>query len=167
MPVGVIARVATCMCGPGISPLAMACLTINVGVHCAFGFEVAQHGEAMGERDLRIARRQDGAVRNGLLEELLVVVFRGDIALQQNVGVGIDKAGKDGGLRKIDQFDARGRGAARGDAENLVTFDEDESIRNGGIAFAVDQAPGTNGDALRGWSRGLLRVNEAARNRKK
>ncbi len=109
-------------------PVGDGLLEINVGVHRAFSFEVAQHGEAMGERDLRIARCQDGAVRNGLLEELLVVVFRGYIPLQQNVSVGIDKTGKDGGLRKIDQFDARGRGAAGSDAENLVTFDQDQGV---------------------------------------
>ena len=89
----------------------MACFEIDIGVHRAFGFEVAQHGEAMGERDLCIARRQDGAVRNGLLEELLIVVFRSYIALQQNVGVGIDKTGENCGLRKIDQLDARRAGS--------------------------------------------------------
>ena len=121
----------------------------------------------MGERDLRIARRQDGAIWNGLLQELLIVVFRSDIPLQQNVGVGIDKAGEDGGLREIDQFDARGRGATRSYAENLVAFDQNKSIRDGRIAFAIDQASGSNRDALRGRRGGLLGINEAARNRKK
>ena len=78
----------------GDFPVGDGLLDVDVGVHRAFGFEVAQDGKTMGESDLRIARRQDGAVRNGLLEELLVVVFRGDIPLEQDVGVGITKPGR-------------------------------------------------------------------------
>ncbi len=52
----------------------------------------------MRERNLRVAGPEDGAVRDGLLEELLVVIFRGDVALEQHVSVGIDEAGQDGGL---------------------------------------------------------------------
>ena len=51
------------MSGAGDFAVGDGFLDINIGEHCAFGFEVAEHSEAMGERDLRIARRQDGAVQ--------------------------------------------------------------------------------------------------------
>ena len=93
----------------GDFPVVDGLLDVDVGVHRAFGFDVTQGGEAVGESDLRIACRQNGAVRNRLLEELLVVILRGDVSLQQNVGVSIDEAGKDGGFGEIDHLDVWGR----------------------------------------------------------
>jgi hypothetical protein len=58
------------------------------------------------------------------------------------------------------------RRATRRDAENLVAFDNDEGIRNGNVAFAVNQAPGTNGNPPLGWWGRLLGANEGTRRRK-
>ena len=39
-------------------------LHIHVGIHCAFGFKIAQRREAVIERDFRVAGRKDGAIRD-------------------------------------------------------------------------------------------------------
>ncbi len=73
-------------------------LHVNVGVHGAFGFDVTHGCEAVAEGNLRVASGKNGAVRDGLLEELRVVVFLCDVALQQDMGVGIHESGQDGGF---------------------------------------------------------------------
>ena len=83
------------------------------------------------------------------------------------MGVGIGEARKHGGLREIDEFNAWRRRATGSDAENLVPLDEDESIRNGDVAFAVNQASGTNGNPLLGWWGGFMSLNQCARSRHK
>src|SRR6266478_9561964 len=44
-------------------------LHVHVRVHGAFGFEVAQRGESVLERDARVARGENGAIGYGLLQE--------------------------------------------------------------------------------------------------
>src|SRR5208282_3002542 len=99
----------------------------------------------------------------GLLEELLVVVLLGDVALKQNMRVGVDEARKNGGVGEIDEFNAGGRSAAGSDAHDFVALDKDEGIGDGGVRFAIDQAAGANGDALRRWRRRLLAAHDAVR----
>ena len=151
MPVGVMARVATCMRGPGTSPLAMACLDVHVGIHCAFGFKIANRGEAILESDTRVARGENGTIRNRLFEKLLVIIFGSDVAVEKNVRVQIDKAGENGGIRKVNQFDAGWRSGSCGNGDNFVVLDQDEGVVEHLFRFAVDEMAGTNGDAF-GWS---------------
>src|SRR5262249_61678957 len=64
---------------------------IDIGVAGAFGFEVANHGKAIVERTTSVYRTENSAVLGGLLEELGVVIGSGDVALEQDVGVGVDQ----------------------------------------------------------------------------
>ncbi len=82
---GVIARVATCIRGPGTSPLAIAVF--------AFRLQVANGGESMRKCNLCIARGKDRAIRNRFLQQLRIVFLGGDVALQENVRVGINETG--------------------------------------------------------------------------
>jgi hypothetical protein len=95
-----------------------------------------------------------------LLEELRVVVFLGDIALQQHVGVGIHESGEHGGFRKIDQFDAGGRRSAWRDADNFVAFDQDQCVGDRCVAFAVNQVAGAYRELLRGRRRLFLSATD-------
>jgi hypothetical protein len=109
----------------------------------------AEAGEAVAEGDLGIARGEYGAIGDGLLEELRVVVFLGDVALKEDVGMGVHKAGKNGGVRKIDEFDASRRSATRSDADDFVAFDEDQRVGDGRVALAVNQMAGANREFFR------------------
>ena len=52
---------------------------------------------------------QDRAVGRGPLQQLHVVVFGGDVTLQQHVGVGVDQSGKADLPAEIDDLGARFR----------------------------------------------------------
>ena len=135
-------------------------LDVRIGVHGAFGLEIAQRRETVGERDLRIARGENGAIGDGLLQKLRVIVGVGDVALEQNVSMRVRKTGKNRGAREVNKVNARRRRPTRNDARNFVALDKNEGIGNWGITFAVDQAPGANSDALWRDGRRLLRLKE-------
>jgi hypothetical protein len=97
---------------------------------------------------MRALRAPSGAVRNGVLEELFVVVLGGDIAVEKDVGVEVDEAGKNGGVREVDRFDA-GRWRAAGRYGNdFISFDKDQDVIERIVALAVDHMPGANGYTL-------------------
>jgi len=148
MPVGVMARVATCMRGPGTSPFCDGFFHVDVGVHGAFGFEVTNRGEAVFKSNARVARAEDSAVRNGILQKLLVIVLRGDVAVEKNVGVRINEAGEDGGFGQVEHFGAcRRRGVGR-DGDNGVALNEDDHVVETLFTSTVNQMTGSNGDGL-------------------
>jgi len=96
---------------------------VHVGVHGAFGFEIAQGSETVIEGDLGISCGQDGAVGDGLLQELHGVIFFGDVALQKYVRVRVDQSGKDCVVREIEYVGSCGRGASWRDARDFSVFD--------------------------------------------
>ena len=115
-------------------------LHVHVGVHGPLGLQVADGREAVHQGGPGGDGGPDGAVGDRLLEQLLVVVGLGDVALEQDVGVGVDQAGQDGGLREVDDG-----GVPRGRLEDLVgradrldplPLDQDR---------AVGRAPGRHG----------------------
>jgi hypothetical protein len=55
-------------------------LTSTSAYMAPFGLEIAHRGEAVLERDPRVARREDGAIGNRLLEELRLILRRRDVA---------------------------------------------------------------------------------------
>src|SRR5262249_49875218 len=124
---------------------------VDVGVHGALGFEVADGGEAVVESDAGIARGEDGAVGDGVLEELLVVILGGDVAVEEHMSVNIDEAGKHGSVREVNGFDAGWGGAAGSDRDDVVAFNKDEYVVERLVGFAVEEMPGADGDALRRW----------------
>ena len=101
-----MARPATCMRGPGMTAGVDGLLDVHVGVAGAFGFEIANGGEAIAERTLRRHRAENGAVRSRVLQQLHVVIFGGDVALQQYVGVGVDQSGQADLAGKVDDLGA-------------------------------------------------------------
>src|SRR4029077_16182573 len=96
-----------------------------------------------------VARRKNRAVRNGLFQELLVVVCRRDVTVQKYMRVNVDESGEHSSFREIDQLVTSRRCCSGRDGRNFVAFDEDNGVENGRIAPAVDQTPRANGDLLR------------------
>ena len=103
----------------------------------------------MIERNFGVARSQDRAVRDRFLQELRVVVFRRDVAVEHDVRVHIGEAGHHRSFRKIDGLDTCWRRAARRHRNNLVVFNHDDRVLNRRVALAVDQPAGADGDAFR------------------
>src|ERR1700722_4727607 len=103
----------------------------------------------MIERNLGVARSENGSVWNRFLQELRIVVLRRDVAVQYNVGVYIDEAGHQRRLRKVDRLDAGGRRASRRDRNDLVAFNDNDGVLNRGVALAINQPAGANGNAFR------------------
>ena len=99
---------ATCIRGPGTSPIGNCHLHIHVRVHRAFRFQVANRGKSMLQRDPRISRAQNRAIRNRFLQQLHVVIFRSDIPVQHHVGVRIHESRQHRVLRQVHHFRARG-----------------------------------------------------------
>ncbi len=83
-------------------------LQVHVGIHGAFGFEVADRRETVPEGRLHGDRGADGAKGDRLLEQLLVVIGLGDVSLKQDMRVGVDQAGQDRRTRQVDQLGAGG-----------------------------------------------------------
>jgi hypothetical protein len=111
-------------------------------------FEIPQRGKAVGEGNPRIARSKNGAIGDGLLQKLRVIVLIGDVALEENVSMRVRKTGKNRGAREVNKVNTRRRRPTRNDACDFVALNKDEGIGNRGITFAVDQAPSANSEAL-------------------
>ncbi len=119
---------------------------VHVGVHRAFGLEVAQCCEAVFQRDARVAGAEDRAVGDGLVEQLHVVGLGGRVALQQQVRVDVDEARQHRQLRQIDDLGV-GAGLAldlreRPNGFDAVALDEDADVGLRLVGAAVDQAAG-------------------------
>ena len=92
----------------------------------------------MVERDPGVPSCQNRAVRNGLLQELIGVLSRGGIALQEYVRVRVDQAWQYGRVREVDQLRIRRYGAMRRDGHNLPLGHDNDGIRNRWLASAVN-----------------------------
>src|SRR5438874_8056052 len=68
-------------------------LDVDIGIHRAFGLEIANRREAVLEREPRVTRGEDRTIWGRLLEELVFVLLRGDVALEQQVRVRVDMPG--------------------------------------------------------------------------
>ena len=75
---------------------------VHIGIHGTFSLEVADCRETVPECRPRGDSGADGAKRDRLLEQLLVVIALGDVSLEHDVGVGVDQAGQDRGPRQVD-----------------------------------------------------------------
>ncbi len=104
--------------------------------------------ESVRKSDVCVARRQDRAIRNRLLEQLCVVLLRSDVSLQENVRVRINESRQNGGLRKVNHFNAGGRASSRRHGNDLVALNYDQRILDRFFAFPIDQLPGADGHAV-------------------
>ena len=136
------------------------CLHVHVRVHGAFGFQIAHGGEPVRQSDVRIARREDGAVRDGLLQELLIVIRGGHISLQQDVRVRVNESRQHRGAAQFNHIRPRRCGASRCNRNNFVRLDENPGIGDRLVAFAVNQFSGVNGRPPR-----CLRARHGAKHR--
>src|SRR5579885_2126691 len=78
--------------------------------------------------------------------------------------VRIGEAGKHGGFREVNHFNARGRNAARTYGHDFVAFDENHRVRDGRVALAVNEASCFNRNLLR--RRGFLLRSERDREKR-
>ena len=118
---------------------------IYVAIHGAFGFDVAQGGEAGFEGAFCAERGEDSAVLPGLLEED-VVVF-GDVScVDHDVGVAIDEAGEDGGLAEVDDVGASGDLDLVGgrDSGDFFALDDDDLIAEHLAGADVEEMTGAD-----------------------
>ena len=113
-------------------------LYIHVRVHGAFRLQVANSREAVRKRDVRVARGENRAVGNRLLQQLRVVFLGRDVALQQNVRMGIDESGQYRGFGKVNHFHTGRRAPADGNGGDPVAFNDDQSIFEGLLALPID-----------------------------
>src|SRR4051812_17228154 len=127
-------------------------LNADVTVAGAFGLHVAKRGETLVQRPLCRNRRAGGAERQRILQDVgVVTAFRWNFALEEYVGMRIDKAGQNGGRGKIDYLriwrNFRCRGI--GDALNAIPADDDDLIFLRRVRLAIDQRPGLDHDHRR------------------
>src|SRR5262249_25433266 len=120
-------------------------LDVDVGVHGAFGFDVADGGEAVVERGARRNRGGDGAIRDRVLAQVFVVVRARDVALQEHVRVTVDETGQHGRAAQIDHSRA-GRNRSAADAFDEVVLDDDGDVILDAIALAVEQMAAPDGE---------------------
>ena len=133
-------------------------LDSQIAVAGAFGFQVANSGEALLQSAAGGNGRAGSAIRQGIVQKIYVVAALGGIfALQIDVGVGINHAGQHGGAREIDELGPLrdfGRSPAA-DACDAIAAHHDHLIAARLAGHAVNQHAGAdNGDALGRW-RGL------------
>ena len=139
-------------------------LDVHVGVHRPFGLEIAQRGEAVLQGEARVARRENRAVGDRLVQELRVVRLGGGIALQQEVRVRVDEARQHRHLREIDDLRVlrlRLHLGQRTDGADAVTVDEDADVGLYLVGAAVDEATGLDQGRLR--PRGGRRLSREGR----
>jgi hypothetical protein len=113
----------------------------NVAVACAFGFNITERGEALFERSAHGDGSARGAEGRRVFQDVHVVAAFGRIfSLQEDVGVGIDEAGQNGGFGEIDNGgvgrDLRGGGIAH--ALDTVAADDDHLVAADGIRFSIN-----------------------------
>ncbi len=142
-------------------------LHVHVRVHRAFRLQVADGRESVRKRDLRVACGEDRAIRNRLLQQLRVVFLGCDVALQQDVRMGIDETRQNRGLRKVYHLHPGRRASSCYDGRDLVAFNYDQHILERLVAFPIDQLSRTDGNAVCGLTRGEHRHYEAQPQRNK
>ncbi len=102
----------------------------------------------MRKCNLCIARGKDRAIRNRFLQQLRIVFLGGDVALQENVRMGINETGQHRGLGKVDHFHTRGRAPNRRNGNDFVAFNHDQHVLERFIALSVDQVSGADSNAV-------------------
>ena len=112
------------MRGPGMTPSFDRIPQRHVVVAGALGLQVPHGREAVLEADLQRPHRPRDAVGRVLLEDLLVVLDGGRVALEQDVGMGVDQARKKHAVAEVDDARAGGRGGA--DAFDPIPHDDDD-----------------------------------------
>ena len=129
-----------------------------VAVARAFGFDVAQRGEALVESAAAGEGGARGAECDSGFEDVgVVATFGGVFAPEEDVRVGVDESGEDCGVGEIDDVEAGGRLGGRGrDFNDPVVLDEDELVFERGGGGAVDEGAGADdglGILALGWLR--------------
>ena len=102
----------------------------------------------MFQGDLHRSAGSQRSVGHRLLEELLVVIGGGDVALQQDVGMSIDQTGEQRHVAEVDRMRVGRDGAA--DRLDVAAADHDQSGRNDISAAPVDHASGAKGNDILG-----------------
>jgi hypothetical protein len=118
----------------------------------------------MRQRDLRIARGKDGSIRDGLLQQLLIVFFGCDIALQEDVRVRVNKSGQDRGLGEINDFYASRNISPRRDGYNLISLNQDERILDRLVALSINQFARSDCNPMRTLRGGKQSQNQIQKN---
>ncbi len=124
-------------------------LDSHVAVARAFGLDIAQRGEALLQRAPSRDRGPRRAQGQRIFQDVgVIAALRRIFSLQEDVGVGIDQAGQDGGVRKIDGIGARRnfRAGSVGDAFDAIAANHDDLIAARLVRLAVDQNAGANDD---------------------
>ena len=103
---------------------------------------ITQRGESLVQRAPGGDGRPNGPVRSRLLEHLIVVFGGGDVALEQDVGVGVDQPGQHRQAGQVDRLGPGGTGrdlcpgAHGGDAPVL---DQDALVPPRCVGQAIDE----------------------------
>ncbi len=103
-------------------------LQVHIGVAGALGFQVADGGEPVLQRTPGGLCCHNCPVGSALLQQLLVIVRRGDVPLQQHVGVRVNQSREAGAIREIKHRRAGGRRSALPHLADAVAFDNDYDI---------------------------------------
>ncbi len=125
----------------------------GVGGAGAFGAHVALGGEAGHEVVARGERGDDGALRDGFLDGLQIF----GAGVEEEVDVGVDQAGEQGGVAEVDDFGVRRARDFRADFVDAVALDEDFAGSGDAAGFDVEQARGVEDDGV-GRRRGGRRL---------
>ena len=126
---------------------------VDVRIARAFGFQIADSRESIFQPLFRRLRSQDRAVRVRLLQDLVVIIFLGDVALQQHVRVRVDQSRQARLARQIDHLRSARR--RRSDLRNLLSLDLHYHIAPRLLRPAVNQRSAVQID--RWFLRGRLR----------
>ena len=105
-----------------------------------------------------VAGTEDGAIGDGLVQELPVVGLRGGVTLEQEVRVGVDEARENRKGREVDDLRRVRLGLELGggsDGLDALPLDQDAHGRLRRVGAAVDQSASLDEDLLR--CRGALR----------
>src|SRR5580704_420375 len=135
----------------------------DVAVAGAFGFDVAKSGETLFESAAAGEGGARGAEGDAGFEYVGVVAAFGRIfAPEEDVRVGVDQAGEDCGVGKVDDVEAGGRlSGGGGDFYDAIVLDEDELVLEGRVGGAVDERAGADdGFGVLGVGGGLRDCDE-------
>ena len=64
---------------------------VHIGVHRAFCFDIANRCKPVFKCNAPVARAKNGSIWDGLLEQLLIVIVGGDVAVKKDVRMQIDE----------------------------------------------------------------------------
>ena len=146
-------------------------LHIHVRVHRALGLDVAYRRESVHQSVSHRSRRADRAVGNALLQELIVVVRAGDVALKEHVRVIVDQSGQNRRAAEINDL-CSGRNSRldlrpRSHGHDSLAFDNYRHIVLYDVGPSIDHV--SRADNVRASSRlggGLRRRQEWKREQK-